>query len=145
VTPSRGRGPIVSLLVSGAWPVVLTLLAYPYLKGGQQIAGIEDAHGILAIAWVGSLGALTATSATSPGGPIGGTPPRHVVLCPPLDRSSLRRRRQRERPGRSGPGPHLKLEAMTMHQSQPFPLEPAPILVPDDALADLRQGLASTL
>jgi hypothetical protein len=63
VAPSRSRGPIVSLVVSGVWLGVLALLAYCYLKDKQEIAeiaGIEDEDRILAIAWAGSLGALTA-------------------------------------------------------------------------------------
>jgi hypothetical protein len=61
VAPSRGPGPFVSLVVSGVWLGFLALLAYCYLKELQPIAGIEDPNnGVLAIAWVGSLGALTA-------------------------------------------------------------------------------------
>jgi hypothetical protein len=48
------------LVVSGVWLGVLALLAYCYLKDMQPIAGIEDKDGVLPIAWVGSLGALTA-------------------------------------------------------------------------------------
>jgi hypothetical protein len=60
VAPPPGRRPFVSMLVSWVWLGFLALLAYPYLKDGQCIAGIKDEDGVLAIAWVGSLGALTA-------------------------------------------------------------------------------------
>jgi hypothetical protein len=61
VASSRGPGPFVSLVVSGVWLGVLALLAYCYLKEMQPIAGIEEPNdGVLAIAWVGSFGALTA-------------------------------------------------------------------------------------
>jgi hypothetical protein len=50
------------LVVSGVWLGVLALLAYRYLKDMPPIAGIkdEDEGGVLPLAWVGSLGALTA-------------------------------------------------------------------------------------
>jgi hypothetical protein len=62
VAPSRSRALFVSLLVSGVWLGVLALLAYRYLKDMPPIAGIkdEDEGGVLPLAWVGSLGALTA-------------------------------------------------------------------------------------
>jgi hypothetical protein len=52
---------LACLLLSAAWLVVLASLAYFYLEGDERIAGIMDSSGILAIAWVGSLGAITAS------------------------------------------------------------------------------------
>lgn len=57
---SHRPGLVVSLAVSGAWLVVLGSLAYLYRKGKGTIVGIDDPRGVLAIAWTGSLGALTA-------------------------------------------------------------------------------------
>jgi hypothetical protein len=59
--PSRGLGPFASLAITVVWLTILAPLAYPYLNNEQEILEIQDKYGILAIAWLGGLGAITAS------------------------------------------------------------------------------------